>query len=110
MLLDLGRALSFFLSILSLWYLMTAAFFLTATTWQQRLLASLARIVLAACVCFVSGFLFHLKSNPPVPLSRTLPVRILLYALPAIILLFLLAWLLDAYYVPLLWKNQPYVF
>jgi hypothetical protein len=110
MLLDLGRAFSFLLSILSLCYLMNAAFFVTATTWQQRLLASIARIVLAACVCIVSGFLFHLKSNPAVPLSHTLPVRVFLYTLPAIILLFALAWLLDAYYIPLLWKNQPYLF
>ncbi len=110
MLLDLGRAFSFLLSILSLWYLMNAAFFVTATTWQQRLLGSIARVVLAACVCIVSGFLFRLKSCPAVPLSRTLPVRIFLYTLPAIILLFALAWLLEAYYVPLLWKNQPYVF
>ncbi|MGB2637274.1 MAG: hypothetical protein WAM58_25315 [Candidatus Acidiferrum sp.] len=110
MLLDVGRAFSFLLSILSLWYLMNAAFFVTATTWQERLLASIARIVLAACVCIFSGFLFRLNSNPSVPLSRTLPVRIFLYTFPAIILLFALAWLLDAYYVPLLWKNQPYLF
>ncbi len=45
MLLDLGRAFSFLLSILSLWYLMNAAFFVTATIWQQRLLASIACIV-----------------------------------------------------------------
>jgi hypothetical protein len=109
-LLDLGRVLSFFLSILSLWYLMDAAFFLTATTWQQRLLASIVRIVFAACVCFTSGYLFHHHSRPGVPLSRTLPVRLFLWTLLGGSLLFALAWVLDTYYVPLLWRNQPWLF
>jgi hypothetical protein len=110
LLLDLGRALTFLLSILSLYALVDTAFFVTATTWQQRLLASIARVVLAACVSFVSGLLFHLHTNPNIPISRTLPVRIFLWTLAAVIVLFTLAWLLDAYYVPLLWKNQPYLF
>lgn len=110
MLLDLGRALTFLLSILSLYALIDTAFFVTATSWQQRLLASITRVVLAACVSFFSGLLFHFHTNPNVPISRTLPVRIFLWTLAAIIVLFTLAWLLDAYYVPLLWKNQPWLF
>ena len=41
MLLDLGRAVSFLLSVLSLYALIDTAFFLTATTWEQRLMASI---------------------------------------------------------------------
>jgi hypothetical protein len=108
LLLDLGRAFTFLLSILSLYALIDTAFFATATTWQQRLLASIARVVLAACVSFFSGLLFHLHGN--LPISRTLPVRIFLWTLAGVIVLFTLAWLLDAYYVPLLWKNQPWLF
>jgi hypothetical protein len=109
-LLDLGRILSFFLSILSLWYLMDSAFFLPATTWQQRFLASLARVVLAACVCFVSGLLFRHSAHPAVSLSKTLPIRLFLWTLLGVTVLFLLAWYLDVYYVPLLWRNQPWLF
>jgi hypothetical protein len=110
MLLDLGRAFTFLLSMLSLYALIDTAFFITATTWQQRLLASIARVVLAAGVCFSSGLLFQFNTHPNVPISRTLPVRIFLWTLSAVIVLFTLAWLLDAYYVPLLWKNQPWLF
>jgi hypothetical protein len=109
-LLDLGRTFSFFLSILSLWYLLGTAFFIPATTWEQRLLACITRIVLAACVCFTSGLLFSHATHPAVPLSRTLPVRLFLWTLSAFIALFALAWVLAAYYVPLLWRNQPYIF
>ncbi len=110
MLLDLGRAFTFLLSILSLYALIDTAFFLTATTWQQRLMASITRVVLAASISYASGLLFHRKTNPNIPISRTLPVRIFLWTLSAVIVLFTLAWLLDAYYVPLLWKNQPWLF
>src|SRR5208337_901472 len=94
MLLDLGRVLTFFLSIFSL----------------LALVASITRVVFAACISFFSGILFSHSSRPAEPLSRTLPVRILLWTLLAVIVLFALAWLLDLYYVPLLWRNQPYVF
>ncbi len=110
MLLDLGRVVTFFLSILSLLALVDTAFFLPATTWEERLVASITRVVFAACVSFFSGLLFSHSSRPAEPLSRTLPVRILLWTLLAVIVLFALAWLLDLYYVPLLWRNQPYVF
>jgi len=108
--LDLGRAVSFLLSILSLCALIDTAFFLTATTWEQRLVASITRVVLAACVCIASGLLFRHSRHPAVPLSETLPVRLFLWTLLGVIVLFALAWILDVYYVPLLWRNQPWLF
>jgi hypothetical protein len=110
MLLDLGRAFTFLLSILSLYALIDTAFFLTATTWQQRLLASISRVVLAACVSAASGLLFRHETNPVIPLSRTLPMRIFLWTLFGVAVLFLLAWFLDTYFVPYLWPNQPWLF
>jgi hypothetical protein len=107
MLLDLGKAISFALSILSLYALMDSAFFTLATRWEERLAASIARIGLAICVCFASGILFH-QSDPGVPVTRTLPVRLLIWTLLGATLLFATAWYLDVYYVPLLWPNQPY--
>jgi hypothetical protein len=110
MLLDLGRVISFFLSLFSLFALVDTAFFVTATTWPQRLYASITRVVLAACLALLSGFLFRFHTRPAIPLSRTLPIRIFLWTLIGVIVLFALAWLLDVYYVPLLWKNQPWLF
>jgi hypothetical protein len=104
--LELGQAISFVLSILSLCALLDSAFFAPATRWEDRLLASFARIGLAASICFVSGLLFHI-SEPRVPLTQTLPVRIFICALFGFALLFVLAWSLDVYYVPFLWRNQP---
>ncbi len=107
MLLDLGKVVSFAMSILSLCALLDTAFFIPATRWEDRLVASVARIGLAGCVSLISGFLFH-SSEPQVPLARTLPVRLFLSALSGFTLLFALGWYLDAYYVPLLWRNLPH--
>ena len=106
-LLDLGKVVSFAMSILSLCALLDTAFFVPATRWEDRLIASLARIGLAACICLISGMLFHF-SQPRVPLARTLPVRLFLWALSGYTLFFALGWYLDTYYVPLLWRNVPH--
>jgi len=106
-LLDLRKVVSFAMSILSLCALLDTAFFIPATRWEDRLVASVARIGLAGCVCLISGLLFH-SSEPQVPLGRTLPVRLFLSALSGCTLLFALGWYLDAYYVPLLWRNLPH--
>ena len=108
MLLDLGRAVSFALSILSLDTLLDSAFFVLATTWEERLILSIARIGLAACMCFASGLLFRHSTSPEVPLMRTLPVQLFFWTLFGVVLLFAVSWYLDVYYVPLLWRNQPH--
>jgi len=95
------------MSILSLCALLDAAFFVPATRWEDRLIASLTRIAFTGCVCLISGLLFHL-SQPHVPLTRTLPVRLFLWALSGFSLFFALGWYLDAHYVPLLWRNLPH--
>lgn len=107
MLLDLGKFASFVMSILSLCALLDTAFFVPATRWEDRLAASIARILFAGCVCLISGLLFHF-SEPQVPLVRTLPVRLFLWAMSGFTLLFVLGWYLDAYYMPLFWRNLPH--
>ncbi len=87
--------------------MLDTAFFLPAARWEERLVASFARIGLAACVCLISGLLFRYRARPEVPLTRTLPVRLLLWTLFGAVLLFALAWSLDVYYIPFIWKNQP---
>jgi len=81
MLLDLGRATSLILSYISLYALLDSAFFVPATRWEDRLIASFSRIGFAACVCLASGILFRESQVPEVPLMRTLPVRLFLWTL-----------------------------
>jgi hypothetical protein len=113
MVLEIGKALSFFASILSLYALMGSAFFVPESSWQDRLLASLLHIALAGCVCFASGILFredaikHSPESAPA-LTRTFPVRLFFWSLSGMALLFWLSWFLETYYVPHIWKNQPW--
>ena len=109
MLLEVGKALSFFMSILSLYALLVSAFFVPGSRWEERLVGSLLRIALAGCMCFASGLLFRVSTEPgEPPVTRTLPVRLFLWALAGMALLFVLSWYLEEYYVPLLWRNQPH--
>jgi hypothetical protein len=99
---------SFVLSILSLYALLGTAFFIPGTHWEERLVASFARIILAGCVCFASGMLFRFSTDPEVSLTRTLPVRLFFWTLLGLALLFAISWFLDVYYMPLFWRNQPH--
>ena len=65
---DLGRAISLALSILSLYGMLEGAFFVPATRWEERLIISVARIGLAGCVCLASGMLFRHEAEPASPL------------------------------------------
>jgi hypothetical protein len=110
-LLDLAKAILLGLSILSLYPVMLSAFFVPGTRWEDRLVMSLLKIAIAACVCFVSGLLFALRPRPSwrtfSAVFSTLPVRIFFWSMAAMALLFVLSWYLEEYYVPLLWRNQP---
>jgi hypothetical protein len=105
MLLELLRPLSFFLSMLSLYPVMLSAFFVPGSRWEERLEMTLLRVAFAACVCFTSGLLYVRHSpatnEPSEPLLSTLPVRMFLWALVGIAVLFVLSWYLDTYYVPM---------
>jgi hypothetical protein len=111
MLLDLGKAFSFFLSVMALWEAIMSAFFIPGTRWEERLAASMLRIAVAGCFCFASGILFtisaHAHGFPNVTLMSTFPVRVFFWTVLGMAILFALSWYLDAYYVPLLWRNQP---
>jgi hypothetical protein len=103
MLLELSRALTFFLSMLSLYPVLVSAFFVPGKHWQERLLASLLYVVLAGCVCTISGLLFA-RPSPANPggdaLIKTMPVRLFFFALVGMALLFALTWYLDTYFAP----------
>ena len=112
LLLEIGRAVSFLLSILSLDALLASAFFVPGSPWDERLLNSLERLVLAACVCFASGLLFnwHKQTDSEAASSvlRSLPMRLFFWALAGMVLLFAVSWYLEQFYVPMLWRNQPH--
>jgi hypothetical protein len=111
-LLEVGKALSFLISILSLCALLESAFFVPGSRWEERLVSSLLRIALAGCVCFASGLIFQSAGRSvehiEAPVTRTLPVRLYFWALAGMALLFFLSWYLEEYYVPLIWRNQPH--
>jgi hypothetical protein len=111
MILDLAKALSFFLSILSLYPVVLSAFFVPGSRLEDRLALALARVGLAGCVCFLSGILFarpwqegHESEDR---VLATLPVRIYLWTILAIAILFVLSWYLEDFFLPYIWKNQP---
>jgi len=98
MLLDLTKSLSFFATLLSLYPVVIDAFFLPATRWQDRLLLALSRLVISACIAFVSGIFFRWpsRSNPDAgqALTATLPIRLFLWSSLALTLLFTIYWYL----------------
>jgi len=104
MLLDLGRAVTFILSILSLYWVMLSAFFVPGTRWQERLEICLLRVAIAACICCVSGLLFQGRAPQPrsgrPSLLATPPVRLFFWGIGAISLLFAVSWYLEVYYLP----------
>ena len=112
MLLELGKPLSFLLSLLSLYPLLFSAFFVPGTRFEERLLLSLDKAAIAACCCFASGLIFYLSSAHSAPVGRSvfesLPVRLYSIALSAVVVLFAVSWYLNTYYVPLLWRNLPH--
>jgi len=110
-LLEFGRAIALIVSILSLYPVMLSAFFVPGTGWEDRLFLSLYRVAVAACVCFASGLLFAYRPRASIKavgaVMTTLPVRLFLWAMGVMMVLFAVSWYLEEYYVPLLWRNQP---
>ena len=110
MILDIARALSFFLSLLSLFPVVGSAFFIPGTRWEDRMVLALARVGLAGCVCLLSGILFAKpwqSDHSAERLLATLPVRVYLWTVASVAVLFALSWYFDAEFVPLLWRNLP---
>jgi len=101
------------LSILSLCLLLAHAFFVPGSPWSDRLFDALGTLGLAGSVCFASGLIFEIPNRrfdpePTPPLLRTLPVRLFLWSVALMAVMFLLSWFLAQYFVPMIWKNQPY--
>jgi hypothetical protein len=96
------------LSILSLYALLASAFFVPGSPWQARLLSSVETLAMSACVCFASGLLFSLTTRSEPPVTRTLPVQLFWWTVGGAVLMLLLSRYLEVYYIPMIWKNQPW--
>jgi hypothetical protein len=104
LLLDIAKALSFFLSILSLGPVVLSAFFVPGSRLEDRLVLALEKIALAGCICFLSGILFakpwRVNQGSGEHLIETLPVKMYLWTVLGVAILFLLSWYLEVSFVP----------
>jgi hypothetical protein len=105
---ELGRILFLILSVLSLYKLLGSAFFVPGSHWQARLAGAAISLGMATCVCLAGGLFFRFTETRPLSLARTLPVQLYYWTVSGTVLLFLLSLYLEEYYVPYLWKNQPW--
>ena len=94
MILDLSKAASFLLSILSLLHLTARAFFYLEPNWQDRLVLALPALAMATGMCLFAGLLFRwpTRHNPDAnqPFADTLPIRLYLWTIPTLAILFTL--------------------
>jgi len=109
MLLDLGKALSFFTCIVVIYHAAIYTFFVPGVKWEERLAMALLKLSLAACVCALSGMVFTwpTQTNPDrgLGLSATLPVRLFYWSSAVIAVLFLSSW----YFVDLVQEAAPFI-
>ena len=109
---ELGRVVFLIITILSLYALLDSAFFTIGSHWQSRLEDSVLTLGIATCICFAAGIVFSLTESSTAsgkaPLSRTLPVQLYYWTVGGTVLLFFLSWYLEQYYIPLIYKNQPW--
>jgi hypothetical protein len=82
--LDLLKAAATAATIAAVYRVGIAAFFAPASRWEDRILAALLRLAVAACVALAGGMLFTWpsRSNPDrdKPLLSALPIQMLLWS------------------------------
>jgi len=96
--LEIAKAISFLLTVLSLFPVLLAAFFEPNTDWQQRMMAAALRLLIACCIAVISGLVFTwpAKSNPDAQMTllQTLPMKLFLWAAGFVAILFFAEWYL----------------
>ena len=96
--LELAKAVSFLICILSLYWAGISAFFVPGSQWEDRLWIAGFKLLAAAAICFYSGMVFSWpsKANPTAfqRLTATMPVRLFFWAGACIAVLFVLSWYL----------------
>jgi hypothetical protein len=108
-LLEVGQFVSLLLCILCLYAFVHTVFFTPFTSTHERLLSSFKMFLLAAGVCSLSGWIFAeeewRQGNPNPCVSATLPMKAFFWVTLAILILFLVSWYLEEYFLPL--RAQP---
>lgn len=105
MVLELAKFASLLLGILCLCALLHSAFFIPASGFEDRILASLRMLAIAAGACWTSGWTFCRwerrmgAENPKV--AATFPMMIFWWACAIISVLFVVSWYFEVYYLPL---------
>jgi hypothetical protein len=103
--LELAKFASLLLSIVSLESVFHCAFLEPGSNLHQRLLPSLRMLLLAAAVCLGSGYIFRIweqrAGRRRATIIGSLPMMIFWWGTGAMALLFVLAWLLERYYLGL---------
>src|SRR5579863_10345750 len=96
--LELAKAVSFLICILSLYWAGISAFFVPGSQWEERLWIAGFKLLAAAAICFYSGMVFSwpAKTNPDAfqRLTSTMPVRLFFWAVAGMVVLFVLSWYL----------------
>jgi hypothetical protein len=96
--LELAKAVSFLICILSLYWAGFSAFFVPGTQWEERMWMAGFKLLAAAAICFYSGMVFSWpsKANPTAfqRLTATMPVRLFFWGVAGIAVLFVLSWYL----------------
>ena len=94
--LELAKAVSFLVCILSLYWAAISAFFVPGAQWEERLWIAAFKLLAAGAICFYSGMVFSWpsRSNPTAfqRLTATMPVRLFFWAVAGISVLFVLSW------------------
>jgi hypothetical protein len=97
--LELAKAVSLLICILTLYWAAISAFFVPGSQWEDRLWVALFKLLAAAAISFYSGMVFSWPSrtNPTAyqRLTRTMPVRMFFCALTGIAVLFVLSWYIS---------------
>ena len=96
--LEIAKAASLLVCILSLYWAAISAFFVPGAQWEERLWIAAFKLLASAAICFYSGMVFSWPSraNPTAfqRITATLPVRMYFWALASIAVLFVLSWYL----------------
>jgi hypothetical protein len=102
MFLELAKSASLLASIVSLCALFHATFLGLETNLEERLWNILGMLIVATAISFLSGELFRAKQSPTRTsdsLTATLPVKLFLWAIGIMLILFLVAWYLETHYI-----------
>ena len=96
--LELAKAISFLICILSLYWAGISAFFVPGAQWEERMWMAAFKLLAAGAICFYSGMVFSWpsKTNPTAfqRITSTMPVRLFFWGVACISVLFVLAWYL----------------